>query len=290
MDAVRVLASQLAQMPSVRSETAVFLGMTGGLARILIGTNAITAPCVGFYPPVQGMTVQVEWRDGRPSVTGPAAPKAPIGTVTAVEPPKATVDVAGELFALEYRLGYSPAVGDVVEINWATGVIQGALSSTPVPEPEPEVPPVVPQPFDVQVRATDSGRYQSSWWGNDPWASSSNRGIWVYGDRIRDAVRGAASFNSLEVFLPLISELGLCQIGIAQHSSIPGGAPTITDLVDLPSGRRSGWQGIPHTWLDQLAQGGRGIGVLAPGGAGYTRWRGTQADPASGALRIRGTR
>lgn len=296
MTVADVIGAALSQIPSVRQETAVFLGMESGRARVRVGGNEIVLPFVGVYPPAAGAAVQVEWRDGRGLVVGPTQPRSSLGVVTAVEPPNVTVEIGGVLFTMRHLRSYSPSVGDNVVVQWGEdgGTCLGTTDAPPPPPPPPpqpvQPPTTTPQPFEVTVRATDSGRFQSSWWGNDPWASSSNRGAWVYGDRIRDAMRGAASYHSLEVFLPMISEVGRCQIGIAHLGGIGGGSPHITDLIELPLGRRNGWVGVPHTWLDQLKDGGRGIGVLAPGGAGWTKWRGTRADAASGQLLIRGTR
>lgn len=290
-----VVAEKLATIPSVRSETAIFLAMVEGRARVRIGGSEILLPFVGVYPPLVGQVVQVEWRDGTGVVIGPTEPRSSLGVVTAVAAPSVTIDVSGELFTMRYLRSYTPAVGDNVVVMWGEdgGVCLGTTDAPPPPPrpaPLPDAPSDPVDRFDVTVRAENSGRYQSSWWGNDPWASSSNRGIWVYGTRLRDALRGADGFNHLDIFLPLRQEVGACQIGIAQHSAIPGGAPIITDLVDLPLGRRGGWQPLPIGWAGTLALGDRGIGVIAPGGAGYTIWSGTAADPASGQLRIRGIR
>lgn len=286
------LARMFGESTSSRSETAVFVRMIGRLAVVNIGTSTVTIPCVGFYPPVVGMPVRVDWMNGSPAVTGPVRPLNPLGKITGTGNPLATVTVDGTAYTLPYRAGYTPTVNDDVEINWATGVIQGKVTAVVNPE-SPGESTGGSTPFDVTVRASNSGRYQSGsgWWGNDPWASSSNQGIWVYGNRIRDAV-GGGTVTACYVFLPLISQVGLASIGVHAHPSIPGGAPTIApgSLAPLPLGGRNGWIAVGASAGTYLAVGGRGLGVLAPGGGGYTRWRGTSADGMSGAVRLVGTR
>lgn len=284
------VARQAAGFTSARSETGVFVRMDGRFAVINIGTSTVTIPCVGFYPPVVGMAVRVDWVNGSPAVSGPVRPLSPMGVITATGTPRATATVDGTAYLLYYRSGYTPAINDQVEINWATGVIQGKVTGLSNPDPPPEGGGGV-APFELVVRAENSGRYQSGsgWWGRAPWASSSNNGIWVYGNAVRDAL-GAANISRTEIYLPLISEVGVASLALHAHPAIPGGAPSLTDLSAMGLGSRSGWVPLPPTYGPYLAAGGRGVGVTAPGGGGYTRWRGVDEDGLSGALRITGTR
>ena len=285
MSNAETVARQLAARGSVRSETAIFVRMDGRFAVVNIGTSTVTIPCVGFYPPVAGMAVRVDWVNGSPAVSGPVTPLSPLGVITGTGAPKATVAVDGVEYMLYYRDGYTPVVADPVEINWATGVIQGKVTGTDDTPPPAEGGAGV-TPFQIVVRATDSGRFQSSWWGNDPWASSNNDGIWVYGDTVRDAL-GSATVTGIEIYLPLVQQVGVASIGVHPHPSIPGGAPVITSLTGLPQGQRSGWVSLPVSFGVYVAAGGRGIGVAD---GGYNIWRGTAGDSYSGALRISGTR
>lgn len=292
MTDAEILARKLAQQTSARSETALFVRMDGRFAVVNIGTSTITIPCVGVYPPRSGIPVRVDWVNGSAAVTGLVTPKNPFGTISASGSPRASVLVDGttyELFVLE---PYSPTVGDSVAVDWDRYLIIGKVSGIDTPD--------VPGesggggiPFDVTVRAQNSGRYQggSGWWGNDPWASSSNQGIWTYGNTIRDAV-GGGTVSAAYVFLPLISQVGLASVGAHDHPYIPGGAPYIlpSSLIPMGLGGRSGWVALTASVGQYLAAGGRGVGVLAPGGGGYTRWRGTSSDAMSGAVRLVGTR
>lgn len=287
MSNAETVARLLAAHRPTRSEVAVFVRMSGRFAVINIGTSTIEAPCVGFYPPVAGMPVRVDWVGGSPAVTGPVTPLNPLGVISGTGTPKATVTVDGVEYMLFYRDGYTPTVGDQVEINWVTGVIQGKVTGSEAPE-SPGESGGGAVPFRVTVRAANSGRFQSGsgWWGNDPWASASNDGIWVYGNRVRDAV-GSGSVTRIQIYLPLQQQVGPASVGVHPHAWMPPGAPAIGSLVDLPQGRRSGWQSLPVSFGTYVAAGGRGIAVAD---GGYNIWRGTRADSLSGALRISGTR
>lgn len=282
-----VVARALSGRGVVRSETAIFVRMEGRFAVVNIGESTVTIPCVGFNPPVSGMPVRVDWVNGSPSVMGPAAPLSPLGVITGTGTPMATVLVDGEEYILYLSAGYKPTVGDQVEINWWSGIIQGKVTGAASPTPPAESSGGA-KPYTVTVRAANSGRYQpgSGWWGKAPWASANNDGIWVYGNRVRDAV-GSGSVSRVEIYLPLQQQVGVASIGVHPHASIPGGAPSISSKVNLPLGRRSGWQVLPVSFGTYVAAGGRGIGVAD---GGYNIWRGVDTDALSGALRISGVR
>lgn len=286
------LARQVAGVSTARSESAVFVRMDGRLAVVNIGTSTVTVPCTGFYPPVVGMSVRVDWVNGSPAVTGPVKPLNPLGKITATGSPRATVTADGVAYLLPYRSGYTPAVNDDVEINWATGIIQGKVTGLNAPT-SPGENGGGQTPFDVTVRAQNSGRYQSGsgWWGNDPWASSSNSGIWVYGSALADAM-GAGTVYTCQVFLPLLQEVGVASIGVHAYGAIPGGPPSISapSLMAMPLGGRGGWVHLTQSVGAYLASGAGGVGVLAPSGGGFSKWRGTASDAMSGALRFTGVR
>lgn len=287
------VARRMAQLTSARFEIGQFVRMEGRLAVVNIGTSTITISCTGAYPPVVGMPVRVEWINGSPTCTGPMRPLKAIGVITAPGTPRATVAIDGVEYSLFYRDGYTPTVDDQVEINPNTGIIQGKITGSETPDTPGESGGGAGTPFDVPVLAAGSGRYQpgSGWWSNDPRASTSNQGAWVYGSRISDAV-GAGTVTEAYVFLPLRSQVGLASIGVHDHASIPGGAPYIypSSLVSLPLNGRNGWIALTPSVGQYLAAGSRGLGVLAPGGGGDTVWRGTSSDAMSGAVRIIGIR
>lgn len=285
------LREQIARIPTVRSHTATFVRMEDGFAVVNTGSTQIRVPCVGFYPPIVGDPVQVEWRAGKASVVGAAVPRNPIGTITGTGSPKATVTVDGVAYLLPYRDGYTPTMSDTVEVNWATGVIQGALSVAPPAPTPPEAPVVGVTPFDLTIRAQNSGKWSTSYsnyfGGSEVWAGTTTNGLWVYGNSVLDALGGSPTISRVEIFLPLISQTGNCEIGTHPHASLPGGGPSISSLTPLSS--RGGWVQLPTSFGAYLAAGGRGIGVT-DGAGGFTKWRGVSSDTLSGALRIIGTR
>lgn len=290
MTTAQAIQQQLASVTRARSETGVFIRMADRFAVVNIGTSTVTVPCIGFYPPTTGMAVRVDWVNGSPAVTGPVRPLSPLGEIISAGTPLATVLVDGESHVLPVMSSYTPVVGDAVLINWNLGgVITGKLAAVATPPPSDENKPK-PKPFSVIVRAANSGRYDKNWgnwWGNDPWASNSNDGIWVYGNRIRDAA-GSGTVQSVEIYLPMTTTVGNVSVGVHSHPSIPGGAPTLGTLTSMPN--RSGWRQLTASFAGFLTSaGGRGVGVTAPGG-GNTQWAGTARDALSGALRIRGVR
>lgn len=291
MSNAETVARKLAQHGSVNTQTAVFVRMEGRFAVVNMGVSTVPIPCVGFYPPVAGMAVRVDWVNGSPSVTGPVTPLNPLGVISGTGAPKATAAVDGVEYLLYYRDGYTPTVGDPVEINWATGVIQGKVTGSEAPAPPDESGGGGgSEKFTVVVKAFSSGRWDynwSNWWGDGgPWASNSNVGIWTYLNRVRDAV-GDGTVTKSEIYLPLIQSVGSASLAVHPHASIPGGPPTLTSQTSMP--HRSKWVTLPSSYGPYLAAGGRGVGVLSPSG-GNNKWRGVAADSYSGALRITGTR
>lgn len=292
MNDAELQALKLAQQNTVRSETGQFVRMEGRFAVVNIGPSTVTIPCIGVYPPRPGLPVRVEWVNGSPAVKGLVTPQNPFGTISAAGTPRASVLVDGVTYELYVMDAYTPTVGDSVAVDWDRNLILGKVSGIDTPD-VPGESGGSSTPFDVTVLAANSSRYQSGsgYWGNDPWASSSNQGIWVYGSRISDAV-GAGNVTEAYMFLPLISQVGLASIGVHDYASIPGGAPYIvpSSLVPLSLGGRNGWIPLTASVGQYLAAGGRGVGVLAPGGGGYTRWKGTASDAMSGAVRLIGNR
>lgn len=291
MTNAETVARKFAQAGSVNTQTAIFVRMDSRFAVVNIGASTITVPCVGFYPPVAGMAVRVDWVNGSPAVTGPVVPLNPLGVISGTGVPKATVTVDSVDYMLFYREGYTPTVGDAVEINWATGVIQGKVTGTEPPKPPDEAGGGGGgAAFTVVVKAASSGRWDynwSNWWGDGgPWASNSNDGIWTYLNRVKDAV-GGGTVEKVEIFLPLIQSVGSAAIALHPHAAIPGGAPALSSITGLSN--RSGWVTLPASFGAYLAAGGRGVGVTAPSG-GNNQWRGVKADSSSGALRITGKR
>jgi hypothetical protein len=265
--------------------------MDGPLAVISTGNTQIKIPCVGYYPPRTGMTVQVEWRDGSAAVVGPAVTRSPLGEITGTGSPLATVTVDGEAYLLPYESWYTPVVSDVVSIDWVREVIVGKLSTAPEAPETPEDPGGVGVPFDVTVLAQASGKwsltYSNYFGGSEVWAGNTTDGVWVYGNAFREGVGADATITKFSMLLPLLSQVGNCHIGVHDLGSLSG-APSIGFTIPLDP--RGGWVELPVDFANYLLAGNRGIGVTAPGG-GFTKWVGAPSpDSWSGALRVIGTR
>jgi hypothetical protein len=283
--ATELILGKLATIPDVGSKLGKFVRMSGPLAVVNVGDSSITIPLSGFYPPIKGMSVQLELRNGQPIVTGPSQQLPPLGVMTSAGTPKATVLAGGVEYTLGMRDGYTPVIGDDVEINWFSGLIQGKVKGIAVLITPAENPGTRSAPFEnLLIQAADSGSFISRWWTNDVYNGDSNTGAWFYDSRVADALRGA-TVTKIEIFLnPRRSSGSSPQVG-THTSGSKGGNVAVSGQVPLEP--RSGWVQVPTSWAAVLQAGG-GIGVTR---SGYTIWRGTDADRGlSGALRFSGTR
>ncbi len=281
-----LILRELARIPDVGHQLAEFVAMTGVKAVVNIGDKSVTIPVSGWYPPVAGMIVQLERRNGELIVTGPATQNPPLGKVTGTGSPKVTVVAGGTSYLLYYRAGYTPAVGDDVEINWATGVVQGKVTGTPADPGPGQNPGGGGGPFsDLVVFADDSGSYNSRWWTNDVWNSDNNTGAWFHGGKLRSALKGA-DVTSIEIFLNPREASGYApKVGLHNSNTKPGGNVGVHDQIDLEP--REGWVRLPTWWGNWLRDNDGSIGTTR---SGYTIWRGTASDRYSGALRFAGNR
>lgn len=285
MSATSLIVNQLARIPDVGYVVGTFVRMDGQYAIVNIGPNTVPVAVSGFYPPAVGMFVQIERRNGVMIVTGPAQQLNPMGKIKAVGSPKATVTVDGKDYVLGMRDGYSPAVGDDVEINWATGIIQGKVTATATPEPPETVGSGTTAFSGMVVQAYDSGNFWSGRWNsNDPRASTNNRGAWFYRGALRDSLRGASNLSG-EIYLPPLRLAGSVQMGLHSFAE-KGGAPGGSSFATLPSA--SGWVPLPAGFAEWLRD--NVGGVVVDSSNGDNRWRGRASDGYSGAMRFSGTR
>jgi len=280
-----IILARLATIPDVASKLGVFVRMSGQLAVINVGGSAVTIPVSGFYPPIAGMSVQLERRNGALIVTGPSKQLPALGVMTSSGTPKATVLAGGKEYTLGMRDTYTPTIGDDVEINWFSGLIQGKVKGVAVTNLPNENKPTGTSPFsNLLIPAADSGSYIERWWTNDVYNGNSNVGAWFYGSRVADGLRGTA-ISKIEIFLnPRRAGGNAPQVGLHTSGAQPGGNVSVSGQVALEP--RSGWVTLPASWAAALQAGG-GIGVTP---SGYTVWRGTDSDALSGALRFSGTR
>lgn len=276
----------LARIPDVGHLLGQFVRMDGSLAVVNIGPNTVSIPAQGFYPPVTGMSVQIERRNGSLLLIGPSSQLNPIGKIVGPGSPKSIVLVDGVEYPLDMRDGYVAAMDDMVEINWVSGIIQGKVTAVTVKE-APATSYAQPTFFkNLLVLAADSGNYWSGgskWNLNDPWASTNNKGAWFYNDRISQSLAGA-NVTSAEVYLPAIQLAGNVQLNLHPHGSKPGGSPSFSSPAGI--GAR-GWVRLPEGFTAALVSGG-GVGVTSSNG--LNKFRGTNGDKLSGAMRFSGYR
>lgn len=283
--AIDILNDRIKALPDVERRTAVFVQMVGARAQVNAGGTPITVACNGFTPPVPGMVVQLERQNGQYVVTAPAVAIPSIGVITGTGSPQAQVTVAGNPYMLYYRSTYAPTLGDTVEINWATGVIQGQVTGSnagTAPSTNADATDN-PLPGDP-ILASDSGQYRSRWQSNDVRASDSVSGAWFYGGRVQAALAGATVTRAW-IYLPLVKQLGVCNIGTHPYATIPAGPTGISNAIALSP--RGGWVDLPLSFIPALAAAG---GIAVTSGNGDNQWSGTQTDALSGALRFEGTR
>jgi hypothetical protein len=288
------LLEGIARIPDVGFQTARFVRMDGSLAVVNIGSNSVSLPCVGFYPPVPDMVVQLEKRGGQLIVTGPAKQLNPNGVMLSAGTPRADVDVDGVTFTLGMRAEYTPVVGDPVEINWTTGIIQGKVKGADVPAPPAQNLPPASVVDGMLVQANDSSKFYGptgAWTGSMPWASPSNTGAWFYPD-LRQSLAGITFTRPAEMFLPPVQLQGQVQVAVHSNVSRPGGAPAASGWTNISG--TSGWVALPAGFAESLRDSGGGIAVRCSNG--FNKWQGLQPDSGvredklSGALRFYGTR
>lgn len=276
---------ELARIPERQALVGRFVSQSGSVAIVNQGDSQLqvksATPAL-----VPGDAVRLERRNGDLVMIGPVAARSTTGRVTAT----------GTLTTVEYPNGsgitadlrrnsaYTPAVNDLVLIDWSSGgVIVGKIDANPAPKPVLPPAPAAAAAYDVTFTALDSASYQSGygWRTNDVWSSASNQGCWFYGSKIRDTIPDNASIQSASIYLPLQEQLGAAPFGVHGYESRPAGAPTISSTSTLAS--KSGWVGFPTALIDYLK--------ANPGGFGYdfggkNIWRGTQKDGQSGAVRV----
>lgn len=273
------LARVLTAVPTTGLHTATFVGMIGHLARVRIADVDIDVPIVGAAILRAGETVQMMWLDGSGIVLGPAVPRPSFGTVTAVEPPYATVDVDGSAFSFPYRIGAAPVTGDLVEINWASGIIGGAVSARPVSPVIPPAPTPPDQDVEYVIRALSSWRYETEWIEGDPRTGPGITSIWIYGD-LTGTLDGV-TLTSIDILLPSAGGADTITIGTHTTTTDPVDPPNLTNLT--PTTDAGGWTPIPTALAAAILAGGVGIT-----GDAESAWTGVLSDPSSGALRFRG--
>lgn len=286
-EAQEKLVRRLKDVPSISLQVAEFVEAgVDGQVLVDFGEGPVPILSAGLFEPLPGESVRVLRSSAGTVLLGPSAPRSSIGQVTATGSPALTVETSSGSTQLPYVESYTPGVGDVVLIDWASGgVVVGEVTAapsgsyTPPPDPEPEE-----KEQQVDFRAFDSGSWQSRWWTNDVWVSLNNTGCFFYRD-IADTIPDDAEILSVQInLLEFYNEFpsSLARFGLHDLSS-KSGAPSISGAVSVPAG--SGWRSLPKSFGDQLKTGAaRGVGASING---YHKFRAVSTHPESGKLRIK---
>jgi len=284
----QLVAQVLATIPTVRAKTVTYVSRTGTKVTVNVGLTQVTLPFIGMYLPPPGHPVQMELRDDRWIVSGPAVPLPGVGTITVAGSPRASVLAWGVTYSLPFLATYTPVLSDSVSILWSVdgGLITGKQSATsdvvpPAPNPGGGTTLYHPPPFT----AIGSGSWNgSNWWTNDVYASASNDGAFFYGSKIRDTIPDGATPVTARIYIPIrtVNVNAPGQMKLHLNATQPAGAPTFSGAAS-PIPAVSGWHDIPGPWVDYLKANDGGVGF---DGGGYWIIRGTGSDALAGALDI----
>lgn len=283
------VADIAAEMPRVDARIGRFVGFDAGRPVVDVGGGRIPVGTFGSPFPEVNEACHVWFINGAPFLMGPTAPKPGVGTVTAVDGDWVTVESAAGVHVLPFWAGYSPAVDDIVKLDWNEVPAAAWVLST---QPEPVAPPPAPGGgggASIQVfTAVDAGSWDAryGWHLADVWASNVKRGAWFYGTKIADTIPASATPTSIEVYMSPSQVQGAAP-NFATHANPgrPGGAPAFTSGVTAV-GITAGWVSLPLAFANALKAGGGSFGVGVNQG-GFNKFRSLAQDPMSGALRIR---
>lgn len=282
------VAEELARLRPWQVLVGTYVDQSAGQAIVDVAGTRITIPSVGTYLPLPGDPCRVLRTDQATFLLGPAAPRASVGRVVASGSPRITVEYppgSGIKRLMGFPKGTTPSVNDLVIIDWASGgTVVAVVTSTPEFQITPAPVSASGGRQTLVFTALDSGNWNGGWWSNEVWASDNNHGAWFYGSKIRDSIPDSAAIVSVEIYLPAYYQFGdPPNFRMHSHDGKPGGAPAYTAPVIALSGARSGWVGLPTSVGDFLKANVGGTGMRQ---GGYTKYRGTQSDAQSGALRI----
>ena len=280
-----VLLKAINERAKVRRVAGNYRGLDGLRAVVDFDGGRVPAHFATAWRPVVNDPVWVDIIDGVAWVVGPTAPHASDGTVVSVGGGLVIVSTdVGDVEAT-YDAGATLTAGQEVKLFSSGGYhVIGVKSSSPdAPPPDPGgggAGGEVTQTFT----AVDSGSFQSGWWTNRVYASSSNEGCWFYGTKIRDTIPAGAVILGVEIFLDVEQVFGGDPIFTTHtHALKPGGSPGLSggSPVDIAG---TGWYSLSTSFGDWLKSGGGSLGVGCNHG-GYNIFAAVPGQ--SGALRIR---
>lgn len=319
-----VIVDKLAETRPTLSFKGTFRRASGAMAIVDALGGTLEASFVGTVQPSPGDSVQMEMRNGSYAMIGPSRPKPTRGTVMRVTAPgevdptltpvgedipepefdeygnplppvlppdtaRCVVRAGDQEFYLPYMQSYTPAVGNVVAIQWTFegGLVTGTVSTVPkadVVNPAPPRPAPAPGGFRPSpFRATLAGTYQSgSWTSANVTSSDSNRGVFLYGASVADTIPDDAVINFVRLWLSPQQIFGdPAMLRLVSNSALLG-APAWAGPA-WPLAPAPGWQQIPNSFAEWLMSNSGGIGF---DGGGFHVFDNLATDPMSGALDI----
>jgi len=263
-----------------------YVGTYRGLAGIkfLVDVGGSRIPCDSFssYLPMINERVWVFFFDGAPFVMGPAVPRPAEGTIVSIGSGLAVVSTAIGNVQARYGSATGLAAGTAVKLVWANGAyILPIVTASVVAPTVPPAPGGEGGQKVAELKATDSGQFNTRWQNNAPRASDNVMGAWAYGGARLPA--GSAPISG-QIYLPRRSEAGVCRIG--RHTSLAAtlSGGWVGSLDEAPLSPRNGWVDVPLPILNGIV--GVGGGITVTSGNGDNNWAGTQDDGFSGLLRI----
>jgi hypothetical protein len=291
MDSTGKILERIGAKSKVEILTGKFVGLDGLRVRVDFGAGPVPMETLTAYRPQVNELVQVLRVDGSTFMVGTSIPQPGQGVVASIvddDYVTVTTDI-GEI-QMTHPDGLALLAGDQVKLYWSDGPYILSVMATTPPRQEPdggtdENPTsgqvITPDPFT----ATWSGQWShtyNKWQSNYPRASDTVSGAWGYGTKVNATIPDDSTIISIEIYLPLISELGEAYVGVHDYADQPPGWTGIAAQVPMPG--RSGWVRLPNAFGDWLRVHNAGIAVTS--GNGDTRWVGFPDDGLSGALRI----
>jgi hypothetical protein len=283
-----VIREALRNTPRLTALVGTFVGFEGGMPLVDVGGGRIPVATFGGIFPIVNESCHVWFINGSPFLMGPTAPKPGIGTVTAVDGDLVTVQTDAGDVILPFYAGYSPAVDDIVKIDWSSApAVAWVLSTQPDAEPAPPAPGGGTGESVQVFTAVDAGSHDPAygWHLADVWASNSKIGAWFYGTKISDTVPASATILSVEMYMAPTKILGVPNLVAHANPVRPAGGLAISS-ANVPVGIAAGWVGLPIAFGQHLKAGGSSFGVGVNHG-GFSKFASLAQDPMSGALRIR---
>lgn len=315
------LLGELRPTSSTVARFGVVMG-EGSARRVLIdGVEQSARWAKGFYPkhgdPVlvlvsaaptgQSSNLVLCATQGSPDALVEPPSEASVTAVPAASP-TITVSAGGTSYTAKI-VGAAPVVGDLVFLEWRSGVAYavGVIGSTPAPEPPPPPAPIIPPPpppsaattgtlavpaLDSGTFAVGAGRWDSYYKQHvtqGSWGGKSYSGAWFYGTSAQQLA--GRTITGIRMQLASRRRVGNYNTPVAlrlhAHTSPnrPGGdVPRVAGpyIVNIGPGSPGGWVDLPLDFAPALVAGG-GISIV---GGDYASITGRGEDPSSGLLHI----